>query len=654
MGLVSWVRFAFAASAAGLFAGAASAAQQPVYGPPAPWVDLAPIPAPPPPDGAAAVQMVLDDNQTRLSPDGDFYYDRRVYKVLKPEGLAAFKTQSFTWAPDTETVTIHAIRIIRDGQAIDLLKGGQDMPVLRRETNMERAMLDGRLSVSRQIEGLQTGDMVEVSSTRARRDPIVQGRSQDYEKMTFPGVAARYRVRLSWPDAAPVKWKATEGYPAGVVSKAGGWNLAVFDASGARAPKPPEGAPLRFRRQGELEVSSFKDWAEVSRLMAPLYAKAEVLAPESAIKVEAAAIRAASPDPKARAFAALRLVEDKTRYLFLGMNDGGYVPAAADITWVRKFGDCKGKTVLLLALLKELGIAAEPALVSIGLGDGMDERLPGLTAFNHVIVRATIDGKVYWLDGTRTGDITGLDTLRPPPWRWALPVRAQGAGLEKIVLPPLDRPSTETTVHLDASRGLDVSAPVRIEIRMTGDQANAYRQGLAQVAREDVDRAMRQSLSRAYSWIEIETIAWIDDAAGDSFKVSMVGKAEMDWRKNPDLGVREFKLPGAGAPASPYARREPGPARDAPYAVPFPFFNRTITEIALPGGGAGFSVRGPNDKETVGGVELRRVAVVEGGVARFISEGRSVVPEISAVEADAANKTLRQLSGDEAFVRAPS
>jgi hypothetical protein len=51
----------------------------------------------------------------------------------------------------------------------------------------------------------------------------------------------------------------------------------------------------------------------------------------------------------------------------------------------------------------------------------MNERLPSLAAFNHVIVRAIIDGKVYWLDGTRTGDKSGLDVLRPPPHRWALP-----------------------------------------------------------------------------------------------------------------------------------------------------------------------------------------------------------------------------------------
>ena len=50
-------------------------------------------------------------------------------------------------------------------------------------------------------------------------------------------------------------------------------------------------------------------------------------------------------------------MQDKVRYVFLGMNTGGYVPADADVTWARRFGDCKGKTTLLLAVLHELGIA---------------------------------------------------------------------------------------------------------------------------------------------------------------------------------------------------------------------------------------------------------------------------------------------------------
>src|SRR5581483_3385007 len=104
--------------------------------------------------------------------------------------------------------------------------------------------------------------------------------------------------------------------------------------------------PPRFNDLAEVEVTQFSSWADVSALMAPLYAKASVLAPDSPLRAEVARIKAASSDPKVRAALALRLVQDQTRYVFLGMNFGGYIPADANVTWSRRFGDCKGKTAL--------------------------------------------------------------------------------------------------------------------------------------------------------------------------------------------------------------------------------------------------------------------------------------------------------------------
>ena len=60
-----------------------------------------------------------------------------------------------------------------------------------------------------------------------------------------------------------------------------------------------------------------------------------------------------------RAQAALGLVQDRIRYVALAMGTGGLVPADAATTWSRRFGDCKGKTVLLLAMLRALGVTTE-------------------------------------------------------------------------------------------------------------------------------------------------------------------------------------------------------------------------------------------------------------------------------------------------------
>ncbi len=644
---------ALALALAAFVSAPALAAKKPEFGPPPKWVEVAPIPEAPPAEGAPAIQALLDDNQSRLTPQGDSFYNRRVQRVLKPEGLAALTTFGLTWDPDDEVVTLHGLKIIRGGKTIDLLDKGKKLLVLRRESDLERAMLDGRMSASQQIEGLQVGDILDSSWTHTGRDPVVGNRSYDLEGLGFQGVAGRYRVKLSWPQGAPVRYRTTAGFGEPQVITRDGWTYLDLDTPNAQAPKGPVGAPQRYRRLGYMEVSSFQSWNEISRIMDPLYARAATISPYSDLRVEIEAIAKATKDPKERAFAALRLVEDKTRYFFIGIGDGGYVPAQADDTWQRKFGDCKGKTALLLAILRELKVPAEPALVSLGGGDGMNERLPSLAAFNHVIVRTELGGKVYWLDGTRTGDKSGLDALRAPPHHWALPIRPAGADLEPIVMTPLDAPLVEATMHLDASKGLDQPAALKMRTRLTGDAANAMRQMVAAAPRADVERTFRQQISGAMSWAQVEHIDWNDDAPNDAFEIQLSGRADMDWRKNPDLGMLEYKVISSNNQSPGYPRREPGPNRDAPYAVPFPYFVRAITEVVLPAGGKGFTVRGPSGKELVGGMELARASGIVGGVARFTTDMRALAAEISAVDAEAATRTLRRIASEDSLIRAP-
>ena len=630
----------------------AAAHDKPAYGPPAAWVDVIPIPPAPPAEGAPAIQLLLDDHQTRLDPAGDAYYVRRVIKILKNEGLASLKTMNIIWSPDTESLTFHTMRVLRGDQVIDLLQDGKDMLVLRRERNLEQASLDGRLTASRQLEGLQTGDLLEFAYTRVRADPVVKGASFDAEQVAFTGVAGRYRTIVSWDKDRKIQWKATPGFGEPALSERDGRTVLVLDKSNIQAPKAPVGAPLRFRRVGLVEVSSFESWNDISKLMAPLYAKASDVPKTSPIRAEADAIAARTKDPRARAFAALQLVEDKTRYFFVGMGDGGYVPANADDTWARRLGDCKAKSALLLALLKSMGLDAEPVLVSLGGGDGINELPPALAAFNHVIVRVKINGQSYWLDGTRTGD-TNISAMQPPGHKWGLPVRAEGAALEPIVERQITVPTLDTVIHIDASKGLDSRATARVELTSSGVNATAMRAAVAKSPKADLERAYRQQFSNMAGGMDVDDVNWRDDPASDRFTVELTGTMDMEWRKNEDVGMMEYKVAtGQSAPRL-YAKREPGPNSDAPFAVPYPSFVRARTEIVLPDGGKGYVVRGPQGAEKVGGFVMDRTSKLEGDTAVFSIDMRSNVPEISATEAEAANIAIRKLGGVDSLVRAP-
>jgi hypothetical protein len=87
-----------------------------------------------------------------------------------------------------------------------------------------------------------------------------------------------------------------------------------------------------------------------------------------------------------------------TRYVGLEFGVHGYKPYPVSQIYERRFGDCKDKSSLLLALLRAAGIPAEIALVRTRrLGD-IDEQATSVSIFNHAIVY--LPEQNLWLDGT--------------------------------------------------------------------------------------------------------------------------------------------------------------------------------------------------------------------------------------------------------------
>jgi tetratricopeptide (TPR) repeat protein len=629
------------------------AADKPIYAPPSAWVEQATIPSPPADASPGAIRVLLADNQSRLGVDGAEFYAENAVQIQSPVGLQALGNIAFSWNPETDVIVIHKVHIIRGGQVIDALDHGGTFTVLRREQNLERAMLDGRLTAALQPEGLQVGDIIDFALTVKRNDPVMQGhRGQVLLTSPRPLPITRFRVRILWPKDKAMRWQDSGSPLTGRVTATAEGSEYLIDASDLAAVRPPAHAPARYNRKGLVAFSDFQDWSDVSALMAPLFVKAATIGADSPLKAEAAKIRAAYAAPKDRAAAALRLVQDKVRYLFLGMDEGGYVPAAADVTWSRLFGDCKAKTALLLALLHELGIEAEPAIVSTTNGDGMDAQLPLVTLFDHVIVRAVIDGKVYWLDGTRLGD-RDLDNLEVPAFGWALPLQASGGKLEQLVMTPPARPLTDTSIRFDASSGLDLPAPTHAEYVERGDLAIAAKVALESMQTADRDRYLKEFWKKRYDFIEItKTAAAFDDATGEE-RLSMDGSATMAWTGSSGQ-ARRYETDGGVLGWKPDFDRDPGPDDDAPFATKFPTFEHVQETILLPHDGAGFSVDGEDVDKTLAGFEFRRTSKIDHGTFVMKASTRSIAQEVPASQARAEQADLVALSKIDVYVQAPA
>lgn len=615
--------------------------------PPAAWIVPVATPADDGKSGDVALKLLLRDEQIDLQPGKVTRYFESVFKVQTPQGLSAGAV-SFAWNPDTQTPVVHKLQIRRGTQVIDVLGSGQTFTVMRRETNLENAVLDGQLTASIQPEGLQVGDIVDFSLSIATGDPAM-GDHVEHAGAAWNGVPiGRAHLRAQWPSSVAMHIQPDGGLALPKVVRKGALSSIELSADNVEPLVLPKGAPMRYQYGRLLELTDLPSWSGVVTLLAPLYAKAETLPANGAVQSEIARIKAASPDPKTRAEAALALVQDRVRYVFLGMNDGGLVPADAETTWSRRFGDCKGKTVLLLAMLHALGIDAVPVLVSTTLGDGLDKRLPEIALFDHVLVRATIGGRIYWLDGTRVGD-RALDGIETPDLKWGLPLAPGNAALLAMRPTPYDRPQTDVVIRIDATGGLSTPAPVHIERVVRGDEAVGTNLALANLAGDTRDRALREFWKQRYNFVDPKTVTTSYDPVARTLTFVMDGTTKMDWND----GWYEADHVWVGYTAD--FSRDPGPDSDAPYAVGYPGYTHVTETILLPPKAGTFTITPGSDvDQTVAGIEYHRQSKIDGD--RFVVEesDRAVSPEFAAAQATAAQDTLRKLAKKGVFLNRPA
>ena len=94
-----------------------------------------------------------------------------------------------------------------------------------------------------------------------------------------------------------------------------------------------------------------------------------------------------------------RYLYDNTRYVSIQLGIGGYQPAKASEVAQNGFGDCKGLSNYMIALLHEAGIPAIYAAISTTHADLLAD-FPNLNQLNHAIVAVPMEKDTLWLECT--------------------------------------------------------------------------------------------------------------------------------------------------------------------------------------------------------------------------------------------------------------
>jgi Domain of Unknown Function with PDB structure (DUF3857)/Transglutaminase-like superfamily len=129
-------------------------------------------------------------------------------------------------------------------------------------------------------------------------------------------------------------------------------------------------------------LSTFKDYLEYGQAFEDRAKDTMKVTPP--VKQLADEITQGIADRKVQAREIYNWVSKEIRYVAIYMGNGGVVPHQADDIIRNRYGDCKDKNTLLIALLKAKGIEASSAVINSGSAYSLPE-LPIFRPFNHVI-----------------------------------------------------------------------------------------------------------------------------------------------------------------------------------------------------------------------------------------------------------------------------
>lgn len=131
-----------------------------------------------------------------------------------------------------------------------------------------------------------------------------------------------------------------------------------------------------------LKISTIKTWKDVSEWAS------ELIEPKidstHSIKKIAQDIRSQAESKQGQILSVFNYMQENIRYVFAHVGRGGYEPHSTENIISNGYGDCKDQSVLTIALLRELGIKAYPALVSTSNTREPDKEIPQIN-FDHMI-----------------------------------------------------------------------------------------------------------------------------------------------------------------------------------------------------------------------------------------------------------------------------
>lgn len=470
----------------------------------------------------------LVDDQVDLRGGTRVHYADRVYEAGSAELLSDAGKYSIQFNPAYQTLAIHQVAVFRDGRWFDRFDPKQ-VTLARRETEIDQDVTTGEITAIIIVPDVRLSDRVRISYSLAGQHPLIGPYTHQDFSFAWTDPMLDIAVRVLSSAEEPLAIFRDPEVPEFGEKREGDTRIYEAHAHAVAGRRMEDGVPSWLFQLPHAIVTRSHAWGDIARWANTLYPTPAALPGDLEARI---AEWKRLADPRARLAAAVTAVQEEVRYLSVALGDSAFKPEEPALTWSRRFGDCKDKSRLLVAVLGELGIAAEPALVSTQLGPRLPDLPPSAGWFDHVIVRITLDDGVHWIDPTRSYQRGDPGSYGVGSFGNVLVIADDSTAPEAMAPPDAAGWQVKSTSHYapDATLG-GIALTVSTEYR--GSAAEAIRRQFATSRRDRVGSHYADYYRKLYGNLEpVGEIGVHDDEHGNLVTVDEHYRLAEPWARN--------------------------------------------------------------------------------------------------------------------------
>jgi len=460
----------------------------------------------------------------------------RKYKILNQQGIRSWNDVTASWYAWYQTKPIISATVVSPGGKITHL----DPKTIGEMTSKQSDQLvySDRKTIKGPLPAIEIGSIIEEKYVYRDKKPFFHGGIQKWFTVNRHVPIDKVILVIDKPQNTHLKYKLLNIKSTPEITKNGKREKFTFKFKDVKPYKGDKSYlhPSEYVWSSVI-FSTVPGWKNVARKYNALVEKQ--LEKSKNLKQIIEALPSKKLKGRKLIAALMKVIHKQIRYTGLEFGDASIIPRSPDEVLKRRYGDCKDKAALLVALLRHYHIKAHLVLLNSGFRSDIIKEIPGANYFNHAIVYIPGPYNV-WVDATEKfvplGEIPPRDQDR-----YALIIDSKTKGLVKTP----KKNYNQNVEYLKREVFMSQLGAARIveSHKSTGKYAYRSRRYFHRMGRNKIKKMLERYVKGAFDSKEISKFSYTDPLKlTPDFKYSFVVDKTDYAYTNLDNGYATLKL----------------------------------------------------------------------------------------------------------------